>query len=1410
MRSRFAVRLAVLLAVAAILLGLLPGAGPIAALRPESALANHTPNPSAVTIAGDLQQELGCSGDWQPDCAATHLTYDGGDDVWQRTFTVPSGNWEYKAPLNDSWNENYGLHAQSGGANIPLSLAGSTSVKFYYDHKSHWVTDNHNSVIAVAPGSFQSELGCSGDWQPDCLRSWLQDPDGDGIYSLVTTALPAGSYEGKVALNESWDVNYGQGGVQNGANIAFTVPVTGAKVTFTYDSATHVLTILAGHAADGNVEWDGLRHDSRDLLYRTPGGAVADGTTVRLRFRTFHNDVTSVKARIYSLNLGGQVIRPMAIAAGDVSCYQPGLEAETCDFWELTIPPDMPAPGPDNFWYRFIVSDGADTDYYGDNTTALDGGLGATTDDPVDYSWALMRYVGDFASPAWAQDAVIYQIFPDRFRNGRKDNDPKTGDPRYDDPVLKLPWGTLPEGYCRNYANGSDPGVCPWRFDTTPPDWSPLKEGPRGRDYMGGDLRGVDQQLDYLSSIGVTAIYFNPIFDAGSDHSYDTQDYTRIDPYFGSQKDWDNLVKHADANGIRVILDGVFNHLSSDSPFFDRYHHYTSSGACESFDSAYRDWFTFHDVAAGTGTCVSSTGVVNGATYDGWFGFDSIPVITKSNAEVLDYFLTGDDAIAKRWLEDGASAWRMDVSGDPSFPAGYWETFRDVVKDTDPDALTISETWQKDSTLLRMLRGDRLDTTMNYRFRDAVIGLLTPGNFDSKGFGDSGRIIAPSEFAGRLSSIREDYPDAAYYALMNLLDSHDTERLLWTLTPGVETTAAKEGNAANVANGKLRLRLASLIQYTVPGAPTVYYGDEVGVTGDDDPDDRRTYPWADLGGSPDNALKAHYTALAGLRSELDALTAGDFRVLLADDAAETVAYGRRTGSGAAIVALNRSSSERTLTINVADYVPNGITFERRYGVGVAASGSIATAGGQLVVTLPAWSGLLLATGSVDLTPPPAPANVAVIGEAANALTVEWTASSGAASYDVYVSPLRGGGYVKAASAGPIGGTKFTITGLQNAREYFVTVRARDAIGNASGPSNEASGLPHPTIGWANLQWPPSMSHTISAVDRTDTAYGQVWIDGLTSQPGPTPGLRAQLGFGPDGSNPAGNANWTWVEATFNVDAGNNDEFQASMLPESTGTFDYAYRYTVTNGRDWLYADLNGPVPDGASPPNPGSLVVNPSGDASAPAAPANLNVVSASPAGIELAWDAVAGDPTLYGYEIRRGTTSGGPYTTIGFSSSPAFTDSGVDEGATYVYVVRSVDTSFNRSGPSNEVQATAELRTVSVVFTITVPASTDGTGRSVYIAGTLSRFDGGHPDWDPGAVVTSRVDATHWTITLTGLEANQIEYKYTLGDWDHVEKDGACGEIGNRLLTLSYGATGTQNVNDVVLNWRNVAPCGN
>ncbi|HEX9017535.1 MAG TPA: alpha-amylase family glycosyl hydrolase [Anaerolineaceae bacterium] len=1378
------------------------------AVAPAALPAANTPNPTSVTIAGDLQSALGCAGNWDPGCAATHLTYDANDDVWQGTFNVPAGNWLYKAALNNSWDENYGKNATRNGDNIALNLASATSVKFYYDHKTHWITDNLNSIIATVPGSFQSKLGCSGDWDPGCLRSWLEDPAGTGNYAFSTTAIPAGSYEAKVAINESWNVNYGQGGAPGGGNIPFTVEVTNSTVTFSWNATSHVLTITVekpkGHFHDNNVEWNGLRHDSRDLLYRTPGGAVPAGTPVMLRFRTYHNDVTSVKVRLYNADAGGQTIQPMALAASDVSCYQVGLEGETCDYWQVTLPNATPA----TIWYRFIIADGTATAYYADNTPALDGGLGAPSANVVDNSYALTVYDPAFTAPTWAKDSVIYQIFPDRFRSGNPTNNPQTGQLRYDDPVLALNWGMLPEGFCRNYADAAT--NCPYRFGPAPAGSNPTVEQPRGRDYFGGDLKGVLQSLDYLQALGVTTIYFNPIFDAKSNHRYDTADYTQIDPALGSLKDFQQLVMVAKNHGINLVLDGVFNHMSSDSPAFDRYHHYVTDGACESASSAFRPWFTFRAPAGNEPSpCVPSTPGGKDTYYTGWFGFDSIPVITKTLPQVQSFFITAPDSITRTWLNRGAQGWRLDVMGDSSFPNGYWETFRGVVKNTNPDALIIGELWQKDNTLLRFLRGDRADTTMDYRLRDAVVGLLAPQAFDSKGFADSGHTLKPSEFAARLSSIREDYPDAAYYSLMNLLDSHDTERLRWTLTPGSATTADKEQNAANVSAGKQRQQLASLIQFTVPGAPTVYYGDEVGMTGGDDPDDRRTFPWPDLGGQPDYTMLNHYVALTQMRKANKPLTDGDLHMLLANDADQTVAYGRKTNQGAALVALNLSNTPRTLTIPVAGYLPEGLTLTGLYAVNGSSAVSAATAGGMVQLTLNAMSGLVLSTGSVDLTPPAAPQHLMLDSEGDGTVAVSWDAVTGAAGYNLYRSPLSGGGYVKVNDA-LLTGLSFTDSGLRNATNFYYTVRAVNAMGIESVPSNEIVAMPHLVIGWANTQWPPTLTHTISVVNRTDNVYGQVWIKDVTSVPGATPTLVAQLGFGPQGSNPAGNKEWAWVDTTFNGDRGNNDEYVASLLPDKVGVFDYLYRYTTTNGRDWLYADLGGPVPQGTIPTKPGVLTVNPSTDTTAPAVPTGLRVVSTAPSEINLAWNAVTGDTTMYGYEVLRSDTQGGPYTVLALVTAAAYTDTNVSQGSTYFYVVRAVDLSYNRSGPSNEVQAVAQVRTVTVTFNVTVPASTDGTGRSVYIAGTLSRLNGGLPDWNPGATVLTRVDATHWTITLTGLEQVQIEYKYTLGDWDHVEKDGACGEIGNRQLTLSYGTNGVQTVNDTVLNWRNVAPCGN
>jgi hypothetical protein len=198
--------------------------------------------PTSVTIAGSLQTELGCTGDWDPACALTNLAYDAEDGVWQASFALPAGSFEYKAAIDGTWDESYGANADPLGASIALPLAAPAIVKLYYDDTTHWVTDDRNAVIAVALGTFQSELGCATDWDPACLRSWLQDPDGDGAYAF-TAWLPGGDFEAMVAHAESSDESYGAGGVPGGASIPFSVPTPGREVTFAYAPASHLLEI---------------------------------------------------------------------------------------------------------------------------------------------------------------------------------------------------------------------------------------------------------------------------------------------------------------------------------------------------------------------------------------------------------------------------------------------------------------------------------------------------------------------------------------------------------------------------------------------------------------------------------------------------------------------------------------------------------------------------------------------------------------------------------------------------------------------------------------------------------------------------------------------------------------------------------------------------------------------------------------------------------------------------------------------------------------------------------------------------------------------------------------------------------------------------------------------------------------
>jgi len=235
----------------------------LAAVPGQVALADHTPPPVSVTLPGSFQSELGCAGDWDPACVVTDLTYDAMSDTWVGNFTIPAGNWEYKVAINHTWDENYGVGGVQNGPNVPLTLLSEDNVTFVYDPHTH-VVSHSVAPIVVAPGSYQSEVGCPGDWMPDCLTTQLFDADLDGIFSYQTTVIPPGAYEFKIALGLTWDIIYGQDGTPGGANIPFMVPMGGAVVTFYWNSTTLVPSVVVDAATPAKPSsWGRLK-----VMYR--------------------------------------------------------------------------------------------------------------------------------------------------------------------------------------------------------------------------------------------------------------------------------------------------------------------------------------------------------------------------------------------------------------------------------------------------------------------------------------------------------------------------------------------------------------------------------------------------------------------------------------------------------------------------------------------------------------------------------------------------------------------------------------------------------------------------------------------------------------------------------------------------------------------------------------------------------------------------------------------------------------------------------------------------------------------------------------------------------------------------------------------------------------------------------------
>lgn len=483
-----------------------------------------------------------------------------------------------------------------------------------------------------------------------------------------------------------------------------------------------------------------------------------------------------------------------------------------------------------------------------------------------------------FQTPDWVKNAIFYQIFPDRFRNGDPSNDPVGNGASGD--VLWKAWSGPLLDYPTLYAKKMS--------------WDQLPEQPAmGRDWFGGDLKGIEDEAQYLDDLGITAVYLNPIMDSTDNHGYTVIDYKSVNRYFGANERASNgtLVLNPEASlevfenmtvalknhGMKLILDGVFNHVSAKSQWFDRDNDYTTLGAFESQNSTWYNWFTFYAWPK---------------SYSAWNGVLNMPQVNEVDAFKNYIYADPNASVLTFWNNLGIDGWRLDTGQDVS--QTFWKEFRSAYKELNPEGYIVGE-YMGNAT--PWLQGDEWDSVMNYRFRDAVLPWALNVNVKSVTALDSALI-----------AIQKDYPAQAFYTAFNLLDSHDTIRALTSLL----------GN-------KNRMKLAVVFQMTYPGTPVIYYGDEVGMQGFSDPDCRRPYPWADQGLSPDTDMLAHYKKLISIRKSYSVLRTGSISTMIVDDAKNIYALLRQDNSSnpTAILVYNNGPNKTSETLNVTGKLPEG-------------------------------------------------------------------------------------------------------------------------------------------------------------------------------------------------------------------------------------------------------------------------------------------------------------------------------------------------------------------------------------------------------------------------------------------------------------------------------------------------------
>lgn len=578
-----------------------------------------------------------------------------------------------------------------------------------------------------------------------------------------------------------------------------------------------------------------MNFNSRKIECKSPYGAVKCGEKLSLHF-PIASWVSVDKMYVF-------------IRLGDVSTpVEMRFEKSENGFSVYTADYVFDAAG--IYYYRFEMRNRDGVWYYGR------GENGESVCGENLPEWQLTVYKSSYKTPDFAKGNIIYHIFVDRFN--RADGVKTKRKYRLHKSFSESPEVVSADG--KYYAD----------------------------DFFGGNFNGIREKLDYLEELGVGIIYLSPIFKAYSNHRYDTGDYLKVDELLGTEDDLKRLLDAAHEKGMKIILDGVFNHSGADSLYFNKFGTYDSLGAYQSKSSPYYDWYYFKKFPD---------------EYACWWGCDNVPDLNKSNKDYRA-LVFGKNGVVEKWQKLGADGWRLDVVDE--LPIDFVNLLIKKIKSVNKDALVIGEVWEDASTkvsygeLRPYLLGDQLDGTMNYPFMNAIIAYVRDG--DEKFFKDT------------VQSILENYPKETVYCLMNSLGTHDTVRIINALSDVRAHGWSKTHKLgyklpdSEYEKAKKKLYLASVLQFTLPGIPSIFYGDEAGLQGFDDPINRRPYPW----GSEDKEILAHYKKLGRIRRENRAVFSGGFNMR---DENGLVAYERTSGDDEILIAVNAGADDKTLFIN---------------------------------------------------------------------------------------------------------------------------------------------------------------------------------------------------------------------------------------------------------------------------------------------------------------------------------------------------------------------------------------------------------------------------------------------------------------------------------------------------------------